>query len=54
VRGGIHAVTPDLARLSDGDVRHGVDLRTDRAALESRWLALVPSSGFAPLDIVRA
>ncbi len=54
VRGGLHGTAPDLEHLVDGDVPHTVDLRALYAGLESRWLGLTPSSGVAPLDVVRA
>ena len=51
VHGGLAGAPPDLERLVEGDVPHGVDFRALYAAIERDWMGLAPSSSIPPLDL---
>jgi len=49
--GGVRGTAPDLERLVDGDVPHGVDFRSLYAAIERDWMGLAASSALPAFDL---
>jgi uncharacterized protein (DUF1501 family) len=58
VSGGLHGTSPDLGRLSDGDVPVSTDFRSVYAAVLEEWLGVssesVLGAKVSPLPLFRA